>query len=178
MKNLILTSFLIVSFTVSAQFIENRTFDFGNTLKFSQTAIANMSNGLLESIFEVEEVEEDAPFDFDIKKYLPLGFNPYVVAHLTYTSIAGFFEEADEEFDFDTKSYLPENFNASYNEALHAAYAEVNREADVPFDFDTKAYLPVVFDPFENTKALKKYNEMNNVLFDFDLDENQLSYVR
>ena len=178
MKNLILTSFLIVSFTVSAQFIENRTFDFGNTLKFSQIAIANMSNDLLESIFELEEVEEDAPFDFDIKKYLPLGFNPYVVAHLTYTSIAGFFEEADEEFDFDTKSYLPENCNPANNVPLDAAYAEINQEADVPFDFDTKAYLPVVFDPFENTQALKKYNEFNNIIFDFDLEENQLSYAR
>ncbi len=178
MKNLILTSFLIVSFTVSAQFIENRTFDFGNTLRFGKTVITNVSNNLYDKIFEIEEVEQDAPFDFDVKKYLPLGFNPYVVAHLTYINIAGFFEEEDEKFDFDPKAYLPENFNAAKNASLDAAYAEVNKEEDVPFDFDTKAYLPAVFDPFENTQALKKYNEFNKLVFDFDLEENQLSYAK
>ncbi|MFD1316662.1 hypothetical protein [Namhaeicola litoreus] len=178
MKNLILTSFLIVSFTISAQFIENRTFNFGNTLKYSQKAITNMSHNFMQSILEVDEVEEDEPFDFDIKKYLPLGFNPYVVAHLTYTSIAGIFEEEDEKFDFDTKAYLPENFNTAKNASLDAAYAEVNQEPDATFDFDTKSYLPVVFDPFENAEALKKYREYSNISFDFDLEENQLSYVK
>jgi hypothetical protein len=132
----------------------------------------------MESILEIEEIEEDAPFDFDLKKYLPLGFNPYIMAHLTYTSIAGFFEEKDEEFDFDTKAYLPENFNSVKNASLDAAYAEVNQEADAPFDFDTKSYLPAVFDPFENLEALKKYGENNTVSFNFDFEENQLSCTK
>ena len=60
MKNLIISSFLIVSLTVSAQFIENRSMNFGNMLSMDLSTISNnVSKNILNTIFEIEVEEED-----------------------------------------------------------------------------------------------------------------------
>ena len=150
MKNLIISSFLIVSLTVSAQFIENRSMNFGNMLSMDLSAISNnVSKNILNTIFEIEVEEEDEPFDFDIKKYLPYGFNPYKNIANIYNKLYDYItEEADEPFEFNTKDYLPANFDPYIDISMMDEYESLNEEADEPFDFDTKEYLPKNFNPY------------------------------
>lgn len=172
MKNLILTSLLIVSFTVSAQFIENRSFNLKHVLKFTPAKVVDMSSNFFNSIVEVEEEEEDAPFDFDIKKYLPKGFNPFGIVQITYNQLTNLFTDEEEiAFDFDHKEYLPANFNPYVNQTLLEAHNELNQEEDVAFEFDTKDYLPAGFNPYINTKALEKRENLmqeKDATFDFN----------
>ncbi len=62
-------------------------------------------------IHEVILEEEDAPFDFDTKKYLPVGFG--LSKTLLDAIVEINIEEEDEAFEFDTKMYLPKGFKAS-----------------------------------------------------------------
>ena len=83
MKKLIIPCLLIVSLTVSAQYFDHRTINFGDNLSANFINITHhISNSAVDSIFEVEIEEEDEPFDFDIQKYLPKDFNPYKLISL------------------------------------------------------------------------------------------------
>ena len=150
MKNLIISSLLIVSLTVSAQFIENRNMNFGKMLHMDLNTVSNnLSKNILNTIFEIEEEEADEPFDFDIKKYLPYGFNPYKNISNIYNKLYDYItEEADEPFEFNTKDYLPANFDPYIGISMMDEYESLNEEADEPFDFDTKEYLPKNFNPY------------------------------
>ncbi len=88
---------------------------------------------------EFAEEEQDEAFDFDIKAYLPVGFNAN--ASFIYEIVL---EEADEPFDFNTRDYLPIGFGLK-RAILDSIEEIVIEEADEPFDFDTKSYLPKDF---------------------------------
>ena len=109
MKKFIIPFFLIVSLTISAQFTEYKTINFGKALSYNyKTVTNNISNTIFDSLFEINEEEEDEPFDFDIQNYLPIGFNPYKLMFKAYSNLFEYlFEEEDASFDFDTEEYLP-----------------------------------------------------------------------
>ena len=96
---------------------------------------------------EFVEEEQDEAFDFDIKAYLPVGFNANV--SFEYEVVL---EEADEPFDFNTKDYLPIGFGLKRS-ILDSIEEIVIEEADEPFDFDTKAYLPKDFYAAKKVKS-------------------------
>ncbi len=154
MRKLIVSLSLIVAFSTTALAVEY------------EPATANDSTLLKETnsvpkIEEIAEVEVDSPFDFDIKEYLPNGFDAY----------AGMFEEiaiaeVDEPFDFNTKDYLPAGFDAF--EGLYTEYGAVE-ELDEAFEFDTKEYLPVGFNATLNLDAIVEITvEEADEPFDFD----------
>jgi len=97
----------------------------------------------IEPIEVVEE--EDEAFDFDIKAYLPIGFDPYVSFEEKYgIEFEIVDEEVDIPFDFDTKKYLPIGFGLKKSVLNSIEEIEIE-EADAPFGFDTKKYLPKGF---------------------------------
>jgi hypothetical protein len=98
---------------------------------------------------EFAEEEQDEAFDFDIKAYLPVGFN--AITSLEYEIVL---EEADAPFDFNTKDYLPIGFGL-HRSLLDSIEEIAIEEADAPFDFDTKAYLPKGFDVAKKVKSNK-----------------------
>lgn len=56
----------------------------------------------------VYKIEEDINFDFDIKQYLPKGFNSLKgLGDLDWSKIELIEVEEEVEIDFDTKQYLP-----------------------------------------------------------------------
>ncbi|MEN8186528.1 MAG: hypothetical protein ABFR05_05310 [Bacteroidota bacterium] len=173
MKKLTTLCFLFVSLTISAQFIENRSIDFSNVFKKVNT-IENFYT-VLNSIVEIEEEEEDEPFDFDVKDYLPQGFNPFIaVVFKAYTGVYGaFFEEEDEDFlEFVTKEdYLPVSDDTDEMTKVMEEYELLTEEEDAPFEFDTKDYLPENFDTYEMDKLMEEYellSEEEDEAFDFD----------
>ena len=135
MKKLIIPILLIVSLTVSAQYLDNRTINFGNNLSSNFKDVTSyISTSLADSFFELEEEEEeeeDAPFDFDVQKYLPKDFNPFKLMYTTYDIVFEYlFEEEDAPFDFDTKLYLPEGFNPYEDKSIMEEYALLQEEED------------------------------------------------
>ncbi len=179
MKKLIIPCFLIVSLTISAQYFDHRTIDFGNNLSSNFNNIANhISISVIDSLFEVEMEEEDAPFDFDIQKYLPKDFNPFKLMYVTYDNLYEyFFEEEDAPFDFDTKAYLPEGFDPYEDKSIMEEYTLLNEEEDATFDFDTKEYLPEGFNPYdENESILAEYEKLNEEV-DAPFDFNTIEYL-
>ncbi len=176
MKKFIIPFFLIVSLTISAQFTEYKTINFGNALSFNYKTVTNhLSNTIYDSLFEVNEEEEDEPFDFDIQNYLPIGFNPYKLMFEAYSNIFEYlFDEEDESFDFDTKLYLPEEFDPYIYNTVFEEYELLNEEEDASFDFDTKEYLPKGFSPYYDIVSIEEYELMNEeevISFDFDTKE-------
>ena len=177
MKNLLIPCFLIVSLTISAQFQENRTIDFGNLLSSNFNNVTNhISTTLYENIFEVEVEEADEAFDFDIQNYLPEGFDPFAVAYNSYANVYEYFvEEEEESLEFDTTEYLPSNFNAYADVSINENYELLNMEEDEEFEFDTASYLPKGFDAYnEDEKILADYEKLNeekDAKFDFDINE-------
>ena len=88
MKKLLIPCFLIVSLTISAQFQENRTIDFGNLFSSSFNNITNnISDSVYENLFEINQEETDEVFDFDIQNYLPEGFDPFAVVYNSYANV-------------------------------------------------------------------------------------------
>jgi len=150
MKNILYSLCLLIGFSSQAQ-----TFDYQinkpNT-NLNQKVYSVTTNYLSNLFFSVNEElieEEDEAFDFDIKKYLPVNFNPFLGLFSDY-EIAQI--EEDEAFDFDTTAYLPIGFNA--NATYLAEITEISiEEEDEVFDFDTAAYLPVGFDANETYLA-------------------------
>ncbi|NNC69840.1 MAG: hypothetical protein HKN90_03350 [Flavobacteriaceae bacterium] len=154
MKNLVISLSLIIAFTTTALAVEYEP-------------VAQNDSTLLKDANSVPNIEEitisevDAPFDFNIKDYLPEGFDAY----------AGMFEEiniaeVDEPFDFNTHDYLPVGFDAFAG--LYTDYGSVEEE-DEAFDFDTKEYLPVGFNATINLDAIVEINiEEEDEPFDFD----------
>ena len=176
MKKFIIPFFLIVSLTISAQFKEYKTINFGNALSFNYKTVTNhISNTIFDSLFEINEEEEDEPFDFDIQNYLPIGFNPYKLMFETYSNIFEYlFEEEDESFDFDTKAYLPKGFDPYSNNVSFEEYELMNEEENESFDFDTEEYLPKGFSPYYDIVLIEEYklmNEEEDESFDFDTKE-------
>ncbi len=154
MKKLFFSLSLLIAFSTSALAVEYEP----NIL--NDSTLLKEANSM-PNIEEVALEEADAPFDFDVKNYLPKGFNAY----------AGMFEEikieeADEPFDFNTADYLPAGFDAF--EGLYIDYGSVE-EADEAFDFNTKDYLPVGFNAELNLDAIVEINiEEEDEPFDFD----------
>lgn len=177
MKKFIIPCFLIVSLTVSAQFQENRTINLGNLFNTNLNNITSqLSDTLLENIFEVEEEEADEAFDFDVKSYLPEGFNPFAMVYNSYANVYTLlFEDEDETFDFDTKEYLPEDFNAYADISINDDYELLQEEADEEFDFDSKAYLPIGFNAYNEDERIladhEKLTEEKDAKFDFDISD-------
>jgi len=177
MKKLIIPCLLIVSLTVSAQYLDHRTIYFGNNLSSNFKDVTSyISNSMADSIFEVEFEEEDEPFDFDVQKYLPKDFNPFKLMYNTYDIVYEYlFEDEDEPFDFDTKAYLPEGFDPYEDKSIIEEYALLHEEEDAKFDFDTKEYLPKGFNAYsENESILADYellNEEEDEPFDFNTVE-------
>lgn len=97
---------------------------------------------------EVIEEEEDEVFDFNVKEYLPIGFDAN-----RFLEFEMVLEEEDAPFDFDTKDYLPIGFGLK--QSIIDSIEEIRiEEEDTPFDFDTKKYLPIGFNP--SKKAISK----------------------
>ncbi len=141
MKKLFIASMLVIGLIATAQFSQS------NQLDLNETSINNSNYDLIiESLTAEALEEEDAPFDFNTKDYLPLGFNPYDNNEYTYINEI-FFEEEDAPFDFKTKDYLPIGFNP-YATNQNAEVIEISLEEDAPFDFNTKDYLPTGFNPY------------------------------
>ena len=95
-------------------------------------------------IIYIEEEEEDEPFNFDYKAYLPEGFNPYDLADNDVDATLWVAEnKEDEPFDFNHKKYLPVGFNPSkeFNSLFLDEIKWVDEEKDELFDFDTKIYF-------------------------------------
>lgn len=154
MRKLIATLSLIVAFSTSALAVEYEPVALNDSTLLKET-------NSVPNIEEIAIVEVDSPFEFDVKDYLPKGFDAY----------AGMFEEititeADAPFEFDTKDYLPAGFDAF--EGLYTDYGAVE-EADETFDFDTEKYLPVGFNASLNLDAIVEINiEEEDEPFDFD----------
>ena len=123
MKNLILTISLFASLSFFAQPQWN-----DNTVNVSDT-------------------EDEYPFDFNTKDYLPLGFDPYEGMIIDESNLL---IEEPVVFDFDTNAYLPEGFDPY--EGMFK-YKMVWNEEQVKFNFDTKKYLPKKFDPYKKVSA-------------------------
>lgn len=103
MKKLIIASMLVTGLMSTAQLSQN------NHLYLKDNLISNVNDNLQNKNCETIE-EEDEPFDFNTKDYLPFGFNPYAIYQ--YEDIIEIsIEEKDATFDFNTKMYLPINFN-------------------------------------------------------------------
>lgn len=103
MKKLIIASMLVTGIMATAQLSQS------NHLYLRDNLISNVNDNLQNKNCEIIE-EEDEPFDFDTKDYLPFGFNPYAICQ--YEDIIEIsIEEKDATFDFNTKMYLPINFN-------------------------------------------------------------------
>jgi hypothetical protein len=180
MKKLIIPCFLIVSLTISAQYLDSRTINFGDNLSTNFKDITSyISNSMDDSIFEVEfEEEEDAPFDFDVQEYLPKDFNPFKLMYNTYDIVYEyFFEEEDASFDFDTKAYLPVGFNPYEDKFIIEEYALLNEESDATFDFDTKEYLPEGFNAYDENESILAEYELLNVEEDEPFDFNTVAYL-
>ena len=177
MKKLLIPCFLIVSLTISAQFQENRTIDFGNLFSSSFNNVTNhISTTLYENIFEVEVEEADEAFDFDIQNYLPEGFDPFAVAYNSYANVYEYFvEEEDESLEFNTAQYLPNNFNPYTEVSINENYELMQVEDDEVLDFDTTAYLPKGFDAYNEDENIlvdyERLNEEKDAKFDFDINE-------
>ena len=88
---------------------------------------------------EIAIEEEDEAFDFNIKEYLPVGFD--ATRSFEYEVVL---EEEDAPFDFNTKDYLPIGFGLKKS-VLDSIQEIVIEEEDTPFDFNTKDYLPKGF---------------------------------
>ena len=166
---------MIVSLTLSAQYAEHRTIDFGNSFSSNFTSVAHhISISFIDSIFEMEVEEEDEPFDFNVKEYLPNGFNSFELMFETYnTAYEYFFDDVDDSFDFDTKIYLTEGFDPYENVSLIGDYELLDvEEEDDSFDFNTKEYLPIGFNPHsENDLEQSEFELLNteeDAPFDFD----------
>jgi len=152
MKKLITASILVISIIANAQLSNSNDINLKDTV-FGSLHIDLLIDSLPSEVAE----EEDAPFDFNTKDYLPLGFNPNAtkeVLDLIEISI----EEEDAEFDFDTKEYLPLGFNPNKNNPFSDIIEITIEEEDASFDFDTKEYLPKGFNPH---KGLVKKGQSN-----------------
>lgn len=154
MKKLVISLSLIIAFTTTALAVEYEP------LALNDSTLLKEANSV-PNIEEVALEEVDVPFDFNVKDYLPKGFNAY----------AGMFEEinteeGDEPFEFNTKDYLPVGFDAFAG--LYIDYGSVE-EVDEAFDFDTKDYLPVGFSVELDLNAIVEINiEEADEPFDFD----------
>ena len=104
MKKLIIISMFAISFIATAQYSTNDDFNSNDSLLMAVLTDVN-----LDELIKVEAAIEDAPFDFNTKDYLPLGFNPYAKENeILFEQII---EEEDAPFDFDTSLYLPAGFD-------------------------------------------------------------------
>ena len=141
MKKLIIASMLVIGLIATAQSLQSNHLDLRNN-----PMCESYCNDLDENLIS-EINEEDAPFDFNTKDYLPVGFNPYATdryGEIFEVSL----EEEDTPFDFDTKEYLPVGFNP-YATDQYEDLSEISiEEEDEQFDFNTKNYLPKNFDPY------------------------------
>ncbi len=142
MKKLIVTSALALSFLTAgaSQLLES---DIVND-SITKTEPKNTTTVLFP---EVVEEDLDEAFEFDTKKYLPVGFNASLSLNKDFDldfSLVG--EEEDEDFDFDTNAYLPVGFNLNADLLKSIVEIEIVEE-DEPFGFDTKSYLPKGFNP-------------------------------
>ena len=136
MKNLIAPCLLVLSLmTATAAQVTTSSF-----VSINDTISKDELKNTTIAYVEFAEEEQDEAFDFDIKAYLPVGFN--AITSLEYEIVL---EEADAPFDFNTKDYLPIGFGLKKS-ILDSIEEIVIEEADAPFNFDTKAYLPKGFD--------------------------------
>ena len=149
MKKIILTSMLAISFmtATATQLSENVLNSLNDTISTKEIKIA------LNELDSIEVVEEqDEPFDFNIKDYLPIGFNPNKSIEEKYNIIYEVsIEEADEPFDFNTEDYLPVGFRLN-TEIIKSIKEIAIVEKDEKFDFDTKSYLPKGFNPYKKVE--------------------------
>ena len=134
MKNIILILTVVFSFTYicNANYITPKKTNNRDTL------------GILENILYIIEDEEDEPFDFDHKAYLPEGFNPYDLTDNEADADLWIEEDDNEAFDFDHTKYLPVGFNPSkkFNSLFLNKINWVEEdEADEAFNFDTLTYF-------------------------------------
>ena len=136
MKNLLAPCLLVISLMTAnaAQVTTSTLVSINDTI--SKDELKNSTIAYVEFADE----EQDEAFDFDIKAYLPVGFNANT--SFEYEIVQ---EEADEPFDFNTKDYLPVGFGLKRS-ILDSIEEITIEEADEPFDFNTKAYLPKGFD--------------------------------
>ena len=137
MKNLIASCLLIISLmtATAAQVTTSSFVSINDTI-----SIEELKNTTIAYV-EFAEEEQDEAFDFDIKAYLPVGFN----ANASFIYEIVLEEEEDEPFDFNTRDYLPIGFGLKRS-ILDSIEEIVIKEADEPFNFDTKSYLPKGFD--------------------------------
>ena len=174
MKNLILSGLILVTSTIAANSNENNLRSFNNEIFKGSGIVSNLN--IPDGNSYISQVEEDVPFDFDTKRYLPTGFDPFARKVSTVNIKDLKIEEADATFDFELKDYLPEQFNAFQNPHLSAAYEEVNEEPDQDFDFELKKYLPVPFNNFDN-KMLRRAHEELNKTADAPFEFNHKEYL-
>lgn len=154
MKKLVISLSLIIAFTTTALAVEYEP------LAISDSTLLKEANSM-PKIEEIAVEEVDSPFDFNVKDYLPEGFNAYAGMFEEFAT-----EEADEPFEFDTADYLPTGFDAF--EGLYVDYGSVEEE-DEAFGFDTNKYLPVGFNASIDLNAIVEINiEEEDEPLDFD----------
>ena len=162
MRKLFYSLSLLIVFSTSAFATEPDTPNYLSLCDVSPDSILlKFANSVPNYDFIVELEEKDAPFDFNIKDYLPENFNAYEGLFEEYSSI-----EEDEAFDFNTKDYLPVGFNANLD--LDKIVEVSIIEDDEPFDFDTTKYLPSNFNAFIGLYEDYGTVEEEDEAFDFD----------
>ncbi len=143
MKKLIVTSALALSFLTAgaSQLLESKVLKDS----ISKSEPKNTTTVVYPEVALEEDIDE--AFDFDTKKYLPVGFNASLNLNnefdLDFTLVG---VDEDEAFDFDTQVYLPVGFNLSADILNNIVEIDIIEE-DEPFGFDTKKYLPKGFNP-------------------------------
>ncbi len=140
---------LVISFmtATATQLSKSKLYSINDTIAMNETKTTTENYPVI-----VGEEEQDEPFEFNTKDYLPIGFNANLSIEEQYgIEFSTAIEEEDEPFDFDTKDYLPLAFNLNKDILNSIVEISVN-EADEPFEFDTKKYLPKDFDP--NKKSI------------------------
>lgn len=137
---------LVISLIAFAQYTQKyEATNIENYVADSSSKITNY-----EVHFEVNQVEEDAAFDFNTKDYLPFDFDANSKVGMPEFKLT--LEESDEPLDFYTADYLPVGFNPYVTSELIVYYEVESEEEDAEFDFDTALYLPQGFNPYLNLK--------------------------
>ncbi len=80
----------------------------------NNVALETTTNLLTEEKFTINDItyikdEVEITFDFDVKQYLPRGFNPYEV-YFDINSVEFIEDEEEPVFNFDLNKYLPKDF--------------------------------------------------------------------
>ena len=137
---------LAISLIAFAQYSQN--YEVSNIENYATDSNSETTNYMVR--FEVDQIEEDAAFDFNTKDFLPFDFDANSKIGMPEFELT--LEENDEPFDFNRADYLPIGFNPYATSELIVNYEVELEEEDAAFDFDLTLFLPKGFNPYHNLK--------------------------